>query len=84
MARKPAKKATSTESARKSAKTPSKKNVRYGVVGLGWFAQTAILPAFEHATKNSELVALFSDDPAKLAKIGKKHRIDPGLRLRPL
>jgi predicted dehydrogenase len=79
MARKSAKTATSEKSAKRSA-GKSAKRVRYGVVGLGWFAQTAILPAFAHAAKNSELVALFSDDPAKLAKIGKKHRIAPGLR----
>ena len=36
------------------------REVRYGVVGLGWFAQAAILPAFRHAKKNSRLVALFS------------------------
>jgi len=51
------------------------KRVRYGVVGLGWFAQTAILPAFAHASKNSELVALFSDDPKKRTKLGKRYRI---------
>jgi hypothetical protein len=40
-----------------------RRRIRYGVVGLGWFAQTAILPAFAHAKKNSELAALFSEDP---------------------
>ncbi len=52
------------------------KKVRYGVVGLGWFAQVAILPAFAHAGRNSELVALFSDDPEKLRKLGRKYGID--------
>lgn len=51
--------------------------VRYGVVGLGWFAQVAILPAFAHAARNSQLVALFSDDPEKLKKLGRKYGIDP-------
>ncbi|MEP6801954.1 MAG: Gfo/Idh/MocA family oxidoreductase [Acidobacteriota bacterium] len=53
------------------------RKVRYGVVGLGWFAQVAILPAFDHASRNSELVALFSDDPGKLLKLGRKYRIGP-------
>ena len=53
------------------------KKIRYGVVGLGWFAQVAILPAFAHAGRNSELVALFSDDAQKLRKLGRKYRIDP-------
>lgn len=50
-------------------------NVRYAVVGLGWFAQTAILPAFAHAKKNSELAALFSEDPRKLKTLGRRYRI---------
>lgn len=49
--------------------------VRYAVVGLGWISQSAILPAFAHARKNSVLAALVSDDPAKLDKLGKKHRV---------
>jgi glucose-fructose oxidoreductase len=40
--------------------------VRYAVVGLGHIAQAAMLPAFRHARRNSELVALFSEDPIKL------------------
>ncbi len=48
------------------------RRVRYAVVGLGWFAQVAILPAFAHASKNSELVALFSDDPKKLQALSRK------------
>jgi glucose-fructose oxidoreductase len=49
------------------------KKVRYAVVGLGYFAQEAILPAFANARKNSELVALVSDDPEKLKKLGRKY-----------
>jgi predicted dehydrogenase len=52
--------------------------VRYAVVGLGWFAQTAILPAFAHASRNSKLVALFSGDAEKRRKIGRKYGIEPG------
>jgi predicted dehydrogenase len=51
------------------------RRIRYGVVGLGWFAQTAILPAFAHAKKNSELAALFSEDPKKLEALGRKYGV---------
>ena len=47
--------------------------VRYAVVGLGYIAQAAVLPAFAKAT-NSKLAALISDDPAKLSKLGKKYK----------
>lgn len=49
--------------------------VRYGVVGLGWFAQAAILPAFENAKKSSRLVALFSSDAEKLCRLGDEHGV---------
>ncbi len=55
---------------KRAAKTPGKK-VRYAVVGLGSFAQEAILPAFANARKNSELAALVSDDTEKLRKLGR-------------
>jgi glucose-fructose oxidoreductase len=45
------------------------------VVGLGYIAQVAVLPAFRNAAKNSELVALVSDDPKKAAPIAKKYRV---------
>jgi len=48
--------------------------VRYAVVGLGSFAQTAAMPAFEH-TENSELVALVSGDPTKRDELGKQYNI---------
>jgi glucose-fructose oxidoreductase len=44
------------------------------VVGLGYIAQVAVLPAFANA-KNSELVALVSDDPVKLKKLGRKYGV---------
>lgn len=49
--------------------------VRYAVVGLGWIAQSAILPAFANARRNSKLVALVSDDPAKLRALGRKYDV---------
>lgn len=52
------------------------RRVRYAVVGLGYIAQTAILPAFANAKKNSELAALVSDDPAKLKSLGRKYKVD--------
>lgn len=51
------------------------RKIRYAVVGLGWFAQTAILPAFAHAGRNSELAALFSEDPKKLDALGRRYRV---------
>lgn len=49
--------------------------IRYAVVGLGYIAQVAVLPAFENANKNSELTALVSDDAEKLAKLGRKYKV---------
>ena len=34
-----------------------------------------MLPAFEHASKNSELVALISDDPVKLKKLSQTYKV---------
>ena len=56
-------------------KRASSKVVRYAVVGLGHIAQVAVLPAFAHATRNSRLVALFSNDPEKREELGKRYRI---------
>jgi predicted dehydrogenase len=52
----------------------AKQKIRYAVVGLGWFAQAAALPAFDHA-ENSEIVALVSDDPTKREEISKAYGI---------
>lgn len=49
--------------------------VRYAVVGLGHITQVAALPAFGHAKRNSELVALVSDDEAKRRRLGRKYGI---------
>jgi predicted dehydrogenase len=53
-----------------------KRSVRYGVVGLGHIAQVAVLPAFAHARRNSQLVAVVSGDRAKLGEIAKRYRLD--------
>jgi predicted dehydrogenase len=49
--------------------------VRYGVIGQGYIAQVAVLPSFKHARRNSELVALFSDDAEKLRKLSRKYDV---------
>jgi glucose-fructose oxidoreductase len=51
------------------------RKVGYAVVGLGHFAQDAILPAFKNAKKNSRLVALVSGDPKKHRVLGKRHDV---------
>lgn len=55
--------------------TNEKRKIRYAVVGLGWFAQQAALPAFTQAD-NSELVALVSDDPIKREELSKQYGIE--------
>jgi glucose-fructose oxidoreductase len=45
------------------------------VVGQGYFAQTAVLPAFKHARDSAELVALFSDDERKREELRRKHNV---------
>ena len=49
--------------------------VRYAVVGLGHIAQVAVLPAFAHATENSELTAFISSDPDKLAELSARYGV---------
>ncbi|QRN97190.1 Gfo/Idh/MocA family oxidoreductase [Archangium violaceum] len=53
----------------------SSRQIGYAVVGLGHFAQDAILPAFKNARKNSRLVALVSGDPQKHRALGKRHGV---------
>ena len=52
------------------------KKIRYAVVGLGHISQAALLPAFKNV-KNSELVALVSDDDEKRKELAKRYRLDP-------
>jgi len=49
--------------------------IRYAVVGLGYIAQNAILPAFAHA-RNSTLAALVSSDPVKRERLGRRFGVD--------
>src|ERR1700733_5494875 len=54
--------------------TRAKRRVRYAIVELGHITQVAMLPAFAHATENSELRALVSGDPAKLQELSKTYQ----------
>ena len=51
------------------------RKIRYAVIGLGYIAQDAVLPAFAKAKKNSELVALISDNQTKLNSLSKKYKV---------
>ena len=53
----------------------SQRTIRYAVVGLGHIAQVAVLPAFAHAARNSQLTALVSDDPVKRQKLARQYGI---------
>ena len=52
-----------------------KSPIRYAVVGLGYIAQAAVLPAFRHARSNSQLVALVSGDAEKRAELAKRYGV---------
>jgi predicted dehydrogenase len=59
-----------------TVKLPSKrKKIRYAVIGLGHIAQAAMLPAFKHARRNSELTALVSGDAKKLQLLAQKYHV---------
>jgi len=49
--------------------------VRYAVVGAGWFGQAAVLPAFQNASENSELVAIVSGDAQKRALLSTDYEV---------
>jgi predicted dehydrogenase len=53
----------------------ARKKIRYAAVGLGHITQVAVLPAFQHAAENSELVALVSSDPTKLRQLGRRYGV---------
>lgn len=52
----------------------NRKKVHFAVVGLGNFAQAAILPAFANAEDKAELTALVTGDKEKAAKLSKKYQ----------
>jgi glucose-fructose oxidoreductase len=55
---------------------PITRKVRYAVVGLGHIAQVAVLPAFAHARRNSQLMAVVSDDRTKRREIAKRYGLN--------
>jgi predicted dehydrogenase len=56
----------------------SQPKIRYGVIGLGNIAQVAVLPAFQHASENSELVALISSDAEKRKALQEQWEVKHG------
>jgi predicted dehydrogenase len=61
---------------RRAARNAKQRNkVRYAVLGLGHISQVAMLPAFAHATRNSELAALVSGDAAKRRKLSRRYGV---------
>jgi predicted dehydrogenase len=54
----------------------AKSKIRYAVIGAGNIAQMAVLPAFQHAKSNSELVALISGDAEKREELRKKYELE--------
>ena len=43
---------------------------------MGHIAQVAVLPAFRHAARNSELTTLVSDDRTKRRELSRKYKLD--------
>ena len=68
-------KTKSGKSSTRSSRNRSKKGIGYAVIGLGHIAQTAVLPAFAHARRNSRLVALVSNDANKLRALARRHHV---------
>jgi predicted dehydrogenase len=52
-----------------------RRTIGYAVVGLGHIAQSAVLPAFEHARENTRLVALVSGDAQKRKALGARYEV---------
>jgi predicted dehydrogenase len=49
--------------------------IRFAVVGLGNFAQTAILPAFANVSDKAKLAALVTGDKTKAATLSRKYKV---------
>ena len=56
--------------------TKKQRTIRYGVVGLGHIAQVAVIPAFAHARRNSQLVAIVSGDRIKRREVARQYRMN--------
>ena len=49
--------------------------IRYAVVGQGYIAQAAVLPAFAHAQRNSRLAAIVSGDATKRRELARMYDV---------
>jgi glucose-fructose oxidoreductase len=63
---------------KRHARRSSRKPVRFAVIGQGYFAQSAVLPAFAEAP-GCELRAIFSEDETKLRALRRKYGVDAAL-----
>jgi glucose-fructose oxidoreductase len=61
---------------RRTSREKNPRRIRYAVIGQGYIAQIAVLPAFAHARKNSVLSALVSDDARKLRALGRRYDVE--------
>lgn len=52
----------------------SARKIRFAVVGLGWIAQEAVLPAFQNV-ETAELAALVTNDALKANELGKQYNV---------
>jgi predicted dehydrogenase len=60
---------------RRGGRDARRKRIRYAVIGLGYIAQIAVLPAFKNARANSQLAALVSGDEQKLEVLGRRYDV---------
>jgi predicted dehydrogenase len=67
---------TARRPSRRRTGTSLRRSVRYAVIGLGHIAQAAVLPAFQHARRNSVLTALVSGEKKKLAGLGRRYAVN--------
>jgi glucose-fructose oxidoreductase len=54
---------------------PIDRPIRYAIVGAGWIAQAAILPAFQH-TELARLVTIVSSNEAKRAELAARYGLE--------
>jgi glucose-fructose oxidoreductase len=57
------------------SRSKSDEPIRYAVLGQGYIAQAAVLPAFAHARRNSRLAALVSGDAAKRKALSRRYDV---------
>jgi glucose-fructose oxidoreductase len=69
-------KSRSDARANENASAPKRGPIGYAVVGLGYIAQAAVLPAFAHAKRNSRLVAIVSGDPQKQRTLARRYGVE--------